>query len=199
MAALTVQPAAFDVGYLRKLRQAVLGSPHLRSDPLNRDFVGARGFAVVFRAGAKDRVLREFPAFARYLELALDPTCGAFYLNPLLVGAGGRVDPHIDRSLRSYVKTVPPPTRVSVLYVALPKQLRGGELVLRRGKRELARHRPSLGELVVFDGDLEHAVTQVDGEGERFSLVCEQYTLTDAELDGIPEYLVERGAASRYR
>lgn len=202
MPALTVQPAAFDAAALKKLRAAVVGSPHLKRDPLNRDFIGARGFAVVFRASERPRVEREFPAFAAYVERALDPSCNAFYLNPLLVAGGGRVDPHVDRSLRAYWKEVPIPVRVSVLYVDVPPGMRGGELVLRRGKRELARHRPAAGELVVFDGDLDHAITRVElapgSKAERISLVCEQYALTADELERVPAFALESGAASRY-
>ncbi len=34
--------------------------------------------------------------FKPYLDQALQPECNAFYLNPLLLGEGSRVDPHID-------------------------------------------------------------------------------------------------------
>ncbi|MBM3977546.1 MAG: 2OG-Fe(II) oxygenase [Planctomycetes bacterium] len=202
MAALSVAPEAFDAAALKRLRAAIVGSTHLKRDPLNRDFVGARGFAVVFRASERARVAREFPAFAAYLERALDPGCNAFYLNPLLIAGGGRVDPHVDRSLRAYWKEVPVPLRVSVLYVEVPPGMAGGELVLRRGKRELARHRPAAGELVVFDGDLDHAITRVElaagSKAERISLVCEQYALEPDELERVPAFALESGAGSRY-
>src|SRR5262245_40500512 len=93
---------AFPRAYLRSLKAAILSSPHLRSDPLNRDFVGTRGYALAFRAAGRVRVLQDHAYFGAYLERALDPECNAFYLNPLLLEPGARVDPHIDRSLRSW-------------------------------------------------------------------------------------------------
>ena len=54
-------------------------------------------FAVVL-----DRFVQQCPlaVMARMtLQRALRPDCNAFYLNPLQLESGSRVDPHIDRSL----------------------------------------------------------------------------------------------------
>jgi predicted 2-oxoglutarate/Fe(II)-dependent dioxygenase YbiX len=123
--------------------------------------------------------------------LALRPNCNAFYLNPLLLKEGSRVDPHIDRSLRSYCKTIEPPMYVSVLYVRVPENMEGGELVLKAYKRQLGQIKPQMNTLVYFQGDLTHSVNAVKTPGNRLSLVCEQYSLSDDELLEIPEFTIE--------
>ena len=197
MAAYTEQALAFPPAYLKSLRKQIRGCRFFTVNTLNRDFVGTRGFSVVFRRASLARVLREFPYFEPYLARALRPECNAFYLNPLQLGGGSRVDPHIDRSLRSYLKEIDPPVAVSVLYVEVPPAMRGGELVLRRGKKHVGRITPAESTLVVFDGDLTHSVARVESDGARLSLVCEQYRLRDAELERVPEYVVE-SRAPRY-
>ncbi len=188
------QSNAFPAAYLTDLRGEVLACPYFSVNNLNRDFVGTKGFSVVFRRSGVSEVERQFPFFKPYLDRALHASCNAFYLNPLLLQAGSRVDPHIDRSLRSYCKTVEPPAWVSVLYVQVPSDLRGGELVLRRHKQQVGQIKPTVNTLVYFQGDLTHAVNAVQATGTRLSLVCEQYSLSDAELDDIPEFTVESRA-----
>ena len=78
---------------------------------------------------------------------------------------------------------------VSVLYVDVPKDLQGGELVLRSHKRQVGKISPQTNTLLFFQGDLTHSVTAV--VGERLSLVCEQYNLEEVELDDIPEFRLE--------
>lgn len=194
MAGHTLHPDAFDGDYLALLRLRIRQSRWFTTNNLNRDFVGTRGFSVVFRATARDRVLAEFPWCEPYLERALRPDCNAFYLNPLQLQRGSNVSPHIDRSLRSYVLDIDPPLAVSVLYVDVPEDLRGGELVLRRGKKFLGRVTPRAGLLVVFDGDLSHGVERVDTPGLRLSLVCEQYQLDAEQLALVPEFRIESRA-----
>ena len=194
MPAHAVQPDAFTPAYLRSLKRQISASPHFTTNTLNRDFVGTRGFSVVFRASARAEVERRFPFFAPYLARALRPDCNAFYLNPLQLEHGSRVDPHIDRSLRSYCKEVPVPLTVSVLYVDVPPDLRGGALVLARGKKHLARLRPVSNTLLFFEGDLTHSIERMESAGTRLSLVCEQYALTADELERIPELALETRA-----
>jgi predicted 2-oxoglutarate/Fe(II)-dependent dioxygenase YbiX len=166
---------------------------------LNRDFVGTKGFSVVFqRAGLTD-VERQFPFFKHYLDLALQPDCNAFYLNPLLLQQGSRVDPHIDRSLRSYCKTIQPPHVVSVLYVQVPAHLQGGELILQHRKQRVGQIQPQANLLLYFQGDLTHSINPMQTAGDRLSLVCEQYNLSDDELQEIPVFTVESRAAPRLK
>lgn len=185
----------FPDAYLTDLRGEVLACPYFAVNNLNRDFVGTKGFSVVFQRSGLGEVERQFPFFKPYLDRALQSSCNAFYLNPLLLQAGSRVDPHIDRSLRSYCKTVEPPVWVSVLYVQVPPDLRGGELVLRRQKQQVGQIKPQVNTLVYFQGDLTHSVNAVQTTGSRLSLVCEQYNLSDAELDDIPAFTVESRVA----
>ncbi|MBD2488267.1 2OG-Fe(II) oxygenase [Aulosira sp. FACHB-615] len=189
------QPNAFPSEYLNNLWGEIHACPYFAVNNLNRDFVGTKGFSVVFRRSHLSTVEQKFPYFKPYLDLALQPNCNAFYLNPLLLKEGSRVDPHIDRSLRSYCKTVEPPTFVSVLYVRVPENMEGGELVLKSHKRQLGQIKPQMNTLLYFQGDLTHSVNAVKTSGSRLSLVCEQYTLSDAELVDIPEFTVESRVA----
>jgi predicted 2-oxoglutarate/Fe(II)-dependent dioxygenase YbiX len=182
---------AFSQKYLSELQGQILACPYFAVNNLNRDFVGTKGFSVVFRRSHLTTVEQRFPYFKPYLQQALQPECNAFYLNPLFLKAGSRVDPHIDRSLRSYCKTVETPAVVSVLYVEVPADLEGGELVLRSHKRKVGQVCPQSNTLLFFQGDLTHSINPVRTAGMRLSLVCEQYSLEDAQLQEIPEFELE--------
>ncbi|WP_199330451.1 2OG-Fe(II) oxygenase [Microcoleus sp. FACHB-68] len=184
----------FELDYLSKLQGEILASPYFAVNNLNRDFIGTKGFSLVFHGSGLTEVEQKFPFFKPYLKKALQPNCNAFYLNPLLLKNGSRVDPHIDRSLRSYCKTVEPPALVSVLYVQVPPALEGGELVLRNHKRQVGQIRPQFNTLVYFQGNLTHSVNEVKTPGTRLSLVCEQYSLSETELREIPEFTLESRA-----
>ncbi len=80
---------------------------------------------------------------------------------------------------------------VSVLYVQVPANLEGGELVLRRQKQQVGQVKPQANTLVYFQGDLTHSVNAVKTPGTRLSLVCEQYSLSDKELHDIPALTIE--------
>lgn len=171
------------------LRTAILASPLLGPNPLNRYFQTTQGFSVVFRREALGDVETRFPAFQPYLAKALSPMANAFYLNPLVIPKGGRVDRHADFSLRSYVAGVENPAFVSVLYVQVPEGLDGGELRLfRPDDSVIATIRPQRRTLLTFQGDLRHDVTAVEGPdgAVRISLVCEQYCLPAALLAEVP-------------
>lgn len=182
---------AFPAPYLDDLRGQILACTYLATNNLNRDFVDTKGFSVVFQRSKLEAVKRQFPFFKPYLDQALQPSCNAFYLNPLLLKQGSRVDPHIDRSLRSYHKTIEPPLVVSVLYVQVPPYLEGGELVLRSHKQQVGQIKPQANTLVYFQGDLTHSIKAVKTAGTRLSLVCEQYNLDESELRAIPEFTIE--------
>lgn len=182
---------AFPTHYLDDLRSAIQACSYFSVNNLNRDFVGTKGFSVVFTHEGRAEVDRQFPFFAPYLDRALQPDCNAFYLNPLLLSQGSRVDPHIDRSLRSYCKTVEPPTWVSVLYVQVPEPLSGGDLVLRNHRQQVGQIKPKANTLLRFQGDLTHSINAMTSPGTRLSLVCEQYNLTEAELSDIPRFTIE--------
>jgi predicted 2-oxoglutarate/Fe(II)-dependent dioxygenase YbiX len=185
---------AFSQQYLSELQGQVLSCPYFAVNNLNRDFVGTKGFSVVFQRSHLATVEQRFPYFKPYLNRVMQPECNAFYLNPLLLQSGSRVDPHIDRSLRSYCKTIAPPLVVSVLYVAVPVDLKGGELMLRSHKRQVGQIFPKPNTLLFFQGDLTHSINPVTGSGIRLSLVCEQYSLDELELSEIPEFRLESRA-----
>lgn len=168
-----------------------MSCPHFGINNLNRDFVDTKGFSVVFQRAGLETVQKQFPYFRPYLERTLQPSCNAFYLNPLLLKQGSRVDPHIDRSLRSYLKTIEPPSVVSVLYVQVPPDLQGGELVLRSAKQQVGQIQPQINTLVYFQGNLTHSINAVKTIGTRLSLVCEQYSLDETELQEIPTFTIE--------
>ncbi len=193
------QHQVFPASYLADLQGEILSCPYFTVNNLNRDFVGTKGFSIVFHRGAISQVEQRFPFFKPYLTVALQPNCNAFYLNPLWLKTGSRVDPHIDRSLRSYCKNIDPPLWVSVLYVQVPPQLEGGELILKNGKRQVGQIRPKINTLICFQGDLTHSVNQVTSQGNRLSLVCEQYSLTPEELEEIPEFRIESRSVKSVR
>jgi predicted 2-oxoglutarate/Fe(II)-dependent dioxygenase YbiX len=184
-------PNTFSATYLSELQGQILACPYFAVNNLNRDFVNTKGFSVVFQRSHLAAVEQQFPYFKAYLDRALLPECNAFYLNPLLLKTGSKVDPHIDRSLRSYCKTINPPLFVSVLYVEVPSDLRGGELVLRSPKRQVGKIAPQSNTLLFFQGDLTHSVNAVSSSGMRLSLVCEQYSLEDDQLEEIPHFEIE--------
>jgi hypothetical protein len=184
-------PQAFEPEYLSQLQGQILACPYFAVNNLNRDFVGTKGFSVAFQRSHIADVEQRFPYFRKYLDLALKPECNAFYINPLLLKSNSRVDPHIDRSLRSYCKIIEPPAVVSVLYVAIPEDLEGGELVLRSSKRSVGKIVPKTGTLLFFQGDLTHSVNAVTSSAIRLSLVCEQYSLDESQLHQIPGCQIE--------
>jgi predicted 2-oxoglutarate/Fe(II)-dependent dioxygenase YbiX len=185
---------AFPQIYLSELQGQILACPYFAVNNLNRDFVGTKGFSIVFRRSHLADVKQQFPYFKLYLDRVIQPACNAFYLNPLLLQLGSRVDPHIDRSLRSYCETIDPPAVVSVLYVKVPTDLEGGELVLRSHNRQVGKISPQSNSLVFFQGDLTHSVNSVKSSSVRLSLVCEQYNLDDAQLREIPKLRLESRA-----
>ncbi|GAB4150958.1 MAG: 2OG-Fe(II) oxygenase [Cyanobacteria bacterium J069] len=188
------QKDVFSEAYLTDLRGQICACRYFAVNNLNRDFVGTKGFSIAFRHSGRSQVEAQFPYFKPYLDQALQPDCNAFYLNPLLLKGGSRVDPHIDRSLRSYCKTIEPPSCVSVLYVQVPEPLQGGDLVLRNHRQQVGQIRPRVNTLVWFQGDLTHSINGMKTEGDRLSLVCEQYRLCDRELHDIPEFTIESRA-----
>lgn len=195
----SLHPNAFPDAYLDDLRGQILACTYLGTNNLNRDFVDTKGFSVVFQRSKLAAVKQQFPFFKTYLDQALQPACNAFYLNPLLLKQGSRVDPHIDRSLRSYYKPIDPPMVVSVLYVQVPPHLEGGELVLRSYRQQVGQIKPQTNTLVYFQGDLTHSIKAMKTAGTRLSLVCEQYNLDESELQEIPEFTIESRALKTKR
>lgn len=187
-------PDAFPKDYLQTLKQQILDCPYLDATTLNKRFSGTYGFSITFRKSALHKALKICPAFETYLQKTMDPKTNAFFLNPLLIGEGAKVEPHIDLSLGSWIRpeTPPYPTKVSVLYIEVPPGLKGGQLTLHR-KKPVGTIKPQKNLLVEFAGDLLHEVEQVGFEEgaepqPRISLVCEHYELNEDQLELIPEF-----------
>lgn len=192
-----LHPQSFAPTYLRELKGQILACPYFSVNNLNRDFVGTKGFSLVFQRSHLLEVEQRFPYFQPYLQRVLQPDCNAFYLNPLMLKQGSRVDPHIDRSLRAYCDKIDPPELVTVLYVDVPVNLEGGELILRSQRKQVGQIRPQLNTILFFQGDLTHSVNPVRSSGVRLSLVCEQYHLDNSQLRDIPEFRLESRVIAR--
>ncbi|MFY0563739.1 2OG-Fe(II) oxygenase [Archangium lansingense] len=185
-------PEALPAGSIESIRSAILGSSLLGETNLSSQFSGTYGFSVTFRREALSEVTGRFPAFAPFLETALLPDCNAFLLNPLLIQNGRGVEAHLDRSMGHYGAGIGCPVAVSVLYVHVPEQLAGGELRLYHRGARVAALAPMARSLVTFRGDLVHEVVAVEtGAPElseaRISLVVEQYRLSEALLEKVPQ------------
>jgi hypothetical protein len=191
---------------LERLAQAVLASPFLSSSDLDHGFEHTYGFSVLFQRTQVERFLRLLPSARTCLVKILRPDCQAFLINPLIIHEGAAVAPHADKTLMSFLppgSKVPFPIRVSVLYLAIPQGIQGGDLVFHRNALVKARFTPQANTLVEFPGWLYHEVKpwSADPGGAyapppgpptaRVSLVCEQYRLKPGLLEQIPEFHVE--------
>ena len=195
----TRKPNFLAAGELAALRQTIVNSPYLADNQLSEGFQDSRGFSVVFTRSGIEQVIEQFPAFTPYLTRVLKSACNAFYLNPLMLSAGATVAPHIDCSLGRYPQAMTIPTLVSVLYVQVPEDLTGGELVLRLGERPVAELPPETNTLLYFLGNVTHSVNPVKTRNSRISLVCEQYNLAPDVLQSIPKFaLLWRGVAASH-
>lgn len=189
-----LSPKTFPLDYLDWLRMQILSSPYLAASQLSESFAGTKGFSVVFKRSGIGEVERHFPFFQLYLSVALMSTCNAFYLNPLVLEGGSRVEPHVDCSLSDPGKFIAIPTIVSVLYVQVPPDLQGGELVLQERGDKVGHIQPQINTLVYFRGNLTHSVNEVKSSQARISLVCEQYNLSETRLQQIPEFKIQSRA-----
>lgn len=212
-----MRPAAFDA-----LRTAVLRSPLIGDTQLTGGFAASRGFSLVFRAEGTTEVRARFAALGPYLDALeagrglralrggpawlhtrlpravrdrLWPAPNAFYLNVLVVPGGGGIEPHVDATLRSYTGGYPAlPLCVSVLYLAVPPDMDGGQLWLADDEVPIARHTPTEGTWLHFRGDLKHAVLPHAAAAPRVSLVCEQYHLPPHVRSRVPAFSVHSRA-----
>jgi len=189
-----IQPGALAEAETRALCEAVLASPYLAQTDLNSGFSGTYGFSFVFRRSGLPKVLRTMPELQPYFDKVLMPKANAFFLNPLVIKAGQGVAPHADKTLRSFTQGDEPPfpLRVSVLYLQVPPELQGGQLLFHRFGLRLVKVQPRFNMLVEFAGHILHEVTPMSNSEEaRISLVCEQYGLPDELLEMIPEFAMD--------
>lgn len=173
----------------------ILSSSYLGVSQLNNNFAQTKGFSVIFKRSGIEEVERHFSFFKPYLNIALKSSCNAFYLNPLLINEGGSVRAHIDCSISSYTSIMTIPSIVSVIYVEVPPNLQGGELVLQYRENQVGQIQPQTNTLLYFRGDLTHFVNEVKSSETRVSLVCEQYKLSTTQLEQIPEFEIQYSTA----
>ncbi|MGV3526943.1 MAG: 2OG-Fe(II) oxygenase [Candidatus Sericytochromatia bacterium] len=176
---------------LAALQAEIRDSAYLQRNVLNARFASTQGFSVIFRDPAP--LLAHFPAMAPFVRQL--PPASLYYLNALVLAEAGRVDRHIDHSIRGYDSSLPFPQRVSVLYVQVP-EMEGGELMLYdRRDRLVQTLQPRTNLLVHFDGWRKHAVGAITHSRElRISLVCEQYRLSREQLESVPVFTIKSTA-----
>lgn len=195
---------------LSALREGAMGSSLLGDSPLGGTFLATRGFSITFHRHRADDLRARFAFLAPFLALALDharssavqlrpllggpPVPNAFYMNVLVVPPGASVGRHVDATLGPPTGRVMPEA-VSVLYLDVPEDLRGGELVLYTDDAEAGRVAPANNRWVLFSGSLGHEVTAVQASRARMSIVCEQYALSPGVLSVVPELKVHSRSA----
>lgn len=190
-----LQHQAFTPEYLLELKQHLLSSPYLAQNVLNQRFATTQGFSVIFSVKRVQELTACFPWLKTWQAEILHPEYNLYYLNALCLRKGGRVDRHIDHSIRGYGSDLPYPRQVSVLYISIPA-MQGGELQLFDPQENpIVRIAPENGLLLRFRGDLKHLITPVDGldqpENPRLSLVCEQYALKHKDLERVPGFTLK--------
>ena len=122
-------------------------------------------------------------------------SCNAFYLNPLVLEQGAGIKLHVDSTLSSEKSKLNPKV-VSVFYVNVPKNMKGGELVIQKHNGQTAQIEPQENSLLHFRGDLKHFVRPVESSQCRISLVCEQYKLSAGRLEEVPEFKIQSAIAN---
>ena len=179
---------------LKALRQAILESPYLADTDLNAGFAGTYGFSLLFHREELGRAEALMPALGPHFKKVVHDKTNVLFLNPLVIHAGQGVAPHADKTLVSFVAEDPPfPFAVSVLYLSVPPEKTGGQLVFYRwfGKRIVT---PEENLLVEFPGWMLHEVTPIsaaEGTPPRISLVLEQYHLSERLKAEVPNWYLE--------
>lgn len=179
---------------LKVLTKQILMSPYLGVSQLSEGFATTQGYSIIFRHQGISKLLEHLPELSAYLRVALKPHCNAFYLNILILTEGSCVTDHIDCSIREYLQELVTPQLVSVLYVQVPQDMQGGQLVISLdSKEEVGRIQPQENMLLHFLGSLTHRVESVQASAPRISIVCEQYNLREEWLAQIPNFAIKSG------
>lgn len=181
---------ALSAKYVSHLREQILFSPYLSASQLSESFSQTKGFSVIFKRSGIEQLKSNFPFLSEYLKLILVDSCNAFYLNPLVLEQGAGVKSHVDSSLSSKELKLNPKI-VSVFYVSVPQDIKGGELVLQKRNGQTAQIKPQANCLLHFKGNLKHLVNSVQSFQPRISLVCEQYQLSQKDLKRISEFEIQ--------
>ena len=136
-----------------------------------------------------DFLLEEFSWLDDFLHNVIDvESYNAFYLNALSVDSGGHVDVHVDCSLNHWLGCFRCADDVSVLYLSVPCDSQGGELVIYGDKGEVDSFQPLEGSIVRFPGKYPHSVRRFFGSDSRLSIVLESYRLSGELLLKVPGF-----------
>jgi len=184
---------AFPLDYLKSLEDLILSCPYLAENYTNDNFAGTKEFSLVFKRSGIREVERNFPSLEPYLRIALNSECNAFNLNALVIKEKSCVKPHVDSILNKDSKAITIATIVSILYVKVPPDLQGGELVFYKHGHQVCKIQPETNTLLYFRGDLIHSVNEVKTSQARISLVCDQYKLSETHLQQIPNFEINLG------
>jgi hypothetical protein len=171
---------------LEAIERSLERSDYVGASPLGAEFVLTQGFSLVFTRENMDAVAEAFPFLRHFLDTVVFPTSNAFFLNPLIMRSGSQVRPHIDCRLLDEQNLRIIPNLVSILYVRVSPEMKGGDIVLGSNRADAVTLRPGSGDVLHFRGDIVHHVTPILSEDTRLCVVCEQYRLTDEVLDGFP-------------
>lgn len=189
-------------------------------NPLSDSFAHSRGVVAHFtRSAFEDPFAFRSPQlewlYEGYIKDRLDDRCNAFVFNVLVVPPGRfenrskAVDFHVDQTLiQSFTQREQSAFTVSVGYLQVPRGILGGDLLVKG-----LRHHPHQGSVLVFRGDLNHAVSafcvvasptnderldeqsknceiDTDPAKQRISFVLEQYRLAPEKLARSPSFIL---------
>lgn len=182
---------------VRNISDGLIASGLVGENAYGKGFVGTRGFGVKFRREALDTLMRLMPWTQPYFDKILDESVAshfgagrsekgkpnAFYLNALVIPPGKGTSLHRDKTMDGQTT----PTLVSVLYLQTTTSP-GGLLYLCDRTWPVGLVNPRPGMIVHFRGDLTHGVTNTPvSSAVRSSLVCEQYSLIEENIESCPQ------------
>jgi hypothetical protein len=189
-----VSPGLLTAAQRDELTEGIVSSKFFGASALGKEFIDTSGFSLVFKRQALGTVCGQFPYMRQLLQSVLFDSCNAFYVNPLVMFGGSRVDAHIDCRLMTDSHTRIIPNLVSVYYAEASPRMTGGRLILNPGAENEMVIAPNTGDIVHFLGSTVHGVEEVKTRDRRVSVVCEQYNLSDSILDIFPSCDVVTGA-----
>jgi len=191
-----LKPHFFNCNYLDTIVQNLNNSEYYgqcKTDLNGEVFYSDKvfGFSIIFRKDHLPCVKKMFPYLSDYFDKIILPGTNSYYVNYLVIQDGKKVKTHIDDTLTSYFtskrKTTENAKYVTVLYLTIADDMKGGELKLKNHKNKKIKKqknivKPQKGLFVLFDGNLYHSVRKFKSSNVRASLVCEQYDLNNEEL-----------------
>lgn len=181
---------SFPIDYSNYLVSQILSSDYLIENKTNKNFIKTREFSIIFKRSSLYKIKQHFPFLQSYLKIALHSKCNVFNLNALVMNGKSIVKPHIDASLGKYINTIIPATIVSVYYVKVPAEMKGGELIFWKHDYQIDKIKPRTNNLLYFRGNMIHSVAEVESSKPRISLVCDQYNLSEIHLRKVPDFKI---------